>query len=787
MFKHQINMASVVAPIWFYTGNDRYNRQETFKEFQSPVQTIQIRGINFAGGGGSRNLSGTYSLLINDAIVATAPVETGFTHDFVDVDLSGFDDHTWLKIQVSSTNPLESCPPVFAFLNKNNTMVTDQPALCPITTSTKQLVDTTVNGFADYIWDWLPTSGRAQPQPFVMPVKEHFSEKLYHNNLNRENISINSKVDFHTKNISKNGVINTNNRQAYYWQDLVAKYPRVPCMDGPRGIGTVEFGTSIHHGRRGQFYVVTPWRFIRVDVDGTITTLAGWRHQGDLPRNYMCQMTGNNQTDLGGGLELVGDWSEIELAGGALGFHEAWGMAWDVPTLDIDESAPVIGPPANLVGFEHPHFADRPPSCIIADSQNNRLLKLTFPHDNHGPAVVTIFRDNLNDPWDVVYDQVKDEYLVSVRGDHQILALDRLTGDTKRIVLQGDNYAKVVPDSRFIQRTASLDVIRTQDCVAPEGLFILDRWLYFGSQAANEVRKFHLDTGELVKNVCRPWTGSNAGPAVVPKTHYIKLAVSDGTFFPKGAVFTTSWSLLNGFGFPECYIDGVQVNWKSNTGLYSTRGKGADHWDTLGYQSAVYVGNGCLVCTSSELGLTIITKAQADDPTVNQSKHDKGRRLYNKEYRVLYGAHVLNPHNLPLPWGVDENLDYYMEWATALPKPVIVPDPEPDPEPELTCEEELALLESGIEALQSEIAAKNDLLAAAQAVNESAMEAIVEMQGEIEEKDSQISALQSDIESKESLLEAQAADIAALQAQVIAGADLTELKAAWQLLNSKLG
>lgn len=84
----------------------------------------------------------------------------------------------------------------------------------------------------------------------------------------------------------------------------------------------------------------------------------------------------------------------------------------------------------------------------------------------------------------------------------------------------------------------------------------------------------------------------------------------------------------------------------------------------------------------------------------------------------------------------------------------IKPEPEPEEPPveEPTCEEELARLEGIIDAIEAQLADKDALIASLQGLNESMVNTIVGMQEEID---------------------AQGQTIAALQAQVAAGTDLT--------------
>jgi hypothetical protein len=195
-----------------------------------------------------------------------------------------------------------------------------------------------------------------------------------------------------------------------------------------------------------------------------------------------------------------------------------------------------------------PHV--RPIAVYIADSQNNRIVQIEWPtsassspNPGHGyPPVVTEFIPGLADPWDIVEHAEGDEFIISERVANRIVAYDK-AGQFKRVVLQHDplnpvecylNKGPRVMGLRGGDVTTRLEVARQHPVLGPEGLYILDGWLYFGSHALKQVRRLHLKTGEL-QVVCE----------VLHSSRFVKFAVSDGTFGPRGAVAIQTWSIMS--------------------------------------------------------------------------------------------------------------------------------------------------------------------------------------------------------------------------------------------------
>lgn len=455
-----------------------------------------------------------------------------------------------------------------------------------------------------------------------------FGNALPFGQLFRQDLVPTRSQNIRRPNRNKNGLVSTCNEQSYFFSSLVGKLPRQPLLDGPRGVGCVAMPTHIQVGRLGGAYVCDPWRLVKVATDGSVATLAGYRHK-DMGSYY----------DGPQELELVGDWSAIPEA--RRGFHELWGMTWDARTLPTDESAaPIDG--------EKPHLTG--PVCFLADTRNNRIVKLQFNKNNRNPPVVTEFVVGLDDPWDVVY--VDGLLYVSERKANRIASYSADTGAFVQTLLAGQGLA-TVPSNRTPVRNAgvTLDQVRAQACVLPEGLAYLDGWLYFGSKVMQQVKRINL-TSLAVEVVCAPFIDGNS--------NFVKIALSDGSFGPRGTVFTATWS-NNNFGYPEAFLPGgAKWNYYNYSETAPDCGRGGV-WTTLSYTSAMGVALGRMHCGSAAEGLVTISQALPSDPPVDTAKFNAGKNAYmDRGYHLVYGDRGNGYYGYALPWGVSDAIDYYL-------------------------------------------------------------------------------------------------------------------------------
>jgi hypothetical protein len=413
----------------------------------------------------------------------------------------------------------------------------------------------------------------------------------------------------------------------YFWHHFIGAKPRFPLLDGLRGVGSVSMPTHLQVGRNGKIYFTDSWRLGVVSPYGEVKTLAGYRHKS-TPSYW------EPEPDV----ELVGDWSAIPES--RRGFHELWGMAWDQRTLGTD-------PNAAPIGGEQPHVTG--PRAFVADTQNNRVCLITFSATSRdAPAKVTEFITGLADPWDVVCEN--GVLYVSERTAHRISAFDATTGARLRTVLQGQDMSGVNA-SRFPFKKASTTDIQTQNVVGPEGMTYQDGWLYYASRVMEQVKRVNvsstskpLGTVELVANV-----------TMDTNSQYAKIAISDGTFGPRGTVFVVTWSVLY-YGFPQAYLpNGTLWNYQ---GGYEEPGL---PYATNGYPCAVAVGAGKLVWGGAIEGLVMLSRKLASDPQLDHARYVRGEKEYiGRGYPLLYGHAGWGFYGIPLPWGQSGDMDYFL-------------------------------------------------------------------------------------------------------------------------------
>ncbi len=634
--------------------SSRYERYQRMVVLEGSSASLRFKRFNIAAGGTVLSIAaGQYQLLIDGVVFTTITQAAGLTTGTFTVNLNLIADG-WHIFEVKEVaNPSRSTAPWAMCVNKSGGVVTPS-ATIPVVAGSYDLT----HG-SDMVHAFLPNTFAPTPMPLVARTATHFSTAEPRTNLFRESIVVHrSDTNINRPSITADGVVGTFNYQNYTWQDVIRKYPALHLMDGERGIGSLMSPTHIMLDRHGGAYCADSWRVVRVSQTGKVTTRAGYRSSSP-PRHYTEQRNGD-------GLELVGDWSAIPVE--RRGFHETWGLAFDRDSLASD---PDGVPQFNSVNgqMELPHLNDV--RLFVTDTQNNRIILLTFAKDDfNAEPVVTEFKTGMSDPWDIVWEDGK--LYVSERQANRIVELDATTGEEIRTVVEGASIVTIGADRLVIRigattadQIAHMSTLRAEPVVLPDGLYFQDGWLYYGSVAQGEVRRVHLVTGEI-QVICRPTLVINNAN----ESAFIKFAVSDGTFGPRGTVFTTTWGNSGTFGFPEAWLPGTFNGTNATKWSYFLfsrgveRGKGnAGGWDAAGYPSSVGVGNGRMYCGSSEEGLYQFTKALPEDPTPNAAQLVSGRDKYKRRgYRIVYGDQGFGYQGLDLPFGEDDDIDAYLAW-----------------------------------------------------------------------------------------------------------------------------
>lgn len=619
---------------WLKTNSyDRYPAVEVLKPAASAVT---IYGYEL-GNVSHRVLSAsTYTLLINGVDSGQFVVPAGAKTATVQVDMSAHQDG-WVTFDLRDPATGESVIPWTAYLLRGET-ATDPRTLIEQANYDVFKHKPAVFRHGVVAAGWNPT-----PRPLTPPLREcpPITTLTTQAQLKRTHLVPwrGHNADSYRPNVRPDGIRHCLNPQPYAYFQMMADLPPFPLLDGPRGVGTVTMPTHLEVGKAsfpiteanqpyfpgsaigdewfvGNIYFCEPWRVGKVRASGEVVTLAGWRHA--YP---------------GGPLELVGDWSEISPE--RRGFLELWGIAWDerrnvrdpagIPSPDPRERGLIPHPP----GFGMVQF--------VVDSRRGTVYRLEYSPTSHfTPPKITEFITGLNDPFDVVADNARACLYVSERGGHRISAFDMDTGAHLRTMVDGAALSYTTPE-RLVRRLASIDMIRQQPCVGPEGLAYQDDLLLFGSVAMKQIRAVHVVTGavDIV----------DAEIKADDNSHFVKIALSDGTFGPRGKVFYSSWTSQNA-GHPM----GIPTNWSGQGGKGAYTGPGAP-WETLGYSAAVGVGRGRLVCGSSSEGLTVI-HAAASEPVISETQWAAWKKAW-----VADGMHLLHDwegfghFGLPLPWG----------------------------------------------------------------------------------------------------------------------------------------
>ena len=619
----------------------RYERFQRLIIWRGDSVSVSFKVQDLSGDGGGKVLpflGEAYPVTLDGNVVAEAKVEAGVQkHATVSFSVKNLPSG-WHVLDVVTPGS-ETAIPFAVYRLKHGEEIPQQQWMPSLTLSygirPKGLVRL----------EWVPAALNPKPCPIERGTYQHFSDAVKPEALWGNRILPVSGYNRRT-NRNADGILNTNTSMWYNWAGVVEKLPRYPLLDGPRGVGTIGSPThvSIGEGRLsrsdpdsplvGNLYVCDPWRVCRVTPSGHVTTLVGWRHKG-IPTYW--------EDDPLAGLELVGDWSSIPE--GERGIHETWGMAWRRASLETDLSAAPIPEEGN----QQPHITA--PVMFIPDSQNNRVLRVEFNARAHNlPPKVTRFID-AQDPWDCVSDY--GSLYVSERKSHRICEYDDTTGELKRVIVQGLPLAELDQHHR-VKRRADMATIQAEDVVAPEGLYLQDGWLYYGSVAMRQVKRVHLQTGEIEVVL------HNIGK--VGSEEFVKIALSDGTFGPRGTIFVCDWSVRSQ-GLPEAYLpDGSRWYYHGNPSVSNLPTGPASNIDGLGYSHCVGVFSGRMVCGSVQEGLTQFRLRQPDDPAIDRALYTAGvDRWMSEDLSLIYGIGGHGFYGNDLPWGYSPETDYYLE------------------------------------------------------------------------------------------------------------------------------
>jgi hypothetical protein len=595
---------------------NRYERLQSVIVVTAAKPQVKAFTCNFRAGGVKIpfGVDTTLTLTLDGKPVATADVKPNDNTVTFDVNLAAVPEG-WYLASIKGLDPGWSVLDYGVYVLKG---ATAQPhAVMPVTTASHELA---FDGQGLYQQAWVPTKHQPVTVPYPARSFPPFSTVPTRKDLVMTSLAVPRPDDLYRPALTKEGVWTTANRENYFAGVLERPTPILPMLDGPRGRGSIiapvhlELGTAAPNGvLRGNVYFIESWRIGKVTPDGTVVTLAGWRHK-DMASYW------NDPTSA----ELVGDWSTIPAS--RRGFAQPWGMAWDPRTLTINEMAA----PIPSEGHEKPHIFG--PTLYVSDTFYNRVLKIEFSATAHGvPPKVTEFATGLNEPWDVI--AVGVQLYVSDRKNNAIKVFDMDTGG----------------------------LVKTIPVVQPEGMAYLDGWLYYGSILTKSIRKRNLTTGQDILIADPSIPAAKFGYFIDNNSRYMKIAVSDGSFGPRGMVAYTTWSNRN-FGYPNL-IDG---NTGASIDFLSLKPgetfRGTNPLKLKSYSTAVGIGAGRMLFGTAEEGLHVVSQALPTDPVVDQKKYTAGMEQWQlKGYNLTHGPAGYGYYGLPMPWGESPEIDYFLK------------------------------------------------------------------------------------------------------------------------------
>jgi hypothetical protein len=503
------------------------------------------------------------------------------------------------------------------------------------------------------------------------------------------------------------GVRSSFQPHGYGFNVLANETPQLVMRDGPFGVGLIaslthcEIGTAAPVDGDGNTIVIEnryftdAWSMGKIRKTGEIKRMAGYRHD-----------------ELAGRI-LLGDWSRIEMAGKKLGFHETWGLAWDERSFTSQETHPPIPGERNL----RPHESGI--QAFVTDSQNHRVLSLKFDRYEHdSPPIVSVFMESQNDegqyapagwagadfqaglggdPWDCV---AKAGILyISERMRNRVSMWDIDTRTYIGNIIAGPEYTPTgfyagygnigyVQDGRhptndnddhWIRRTftkvsgysshwSNWQVVPTYvqqpDIIMPEGLYIMDNWLYVGSAVTGLVRRVDLTDNTLIETPFKFQPTSD-----IANSLYCKVTVSDGTFGPRHTVFAMTWE-KDAHSLPFTRIPQTEAQkasgepgdvWALSDAANVEMGRGPQ-WNSLGYTCGVGQYGGRLLVATADYGMFEISHYTAGDVALNDTLYAQGRDAFEANAgRLKYGIAGYRPwKGTALPWGESTAKDYYL-------------------------------------------------------------------------------------------------------------------------------
>lgn len=721
MVRRQLNLEKTVAFAKahdLYTPYDRYQRLLVLFGTQAQVKIIALN-LGSGQGGRATLLGTTYTLSADGVQVGSVNVPGGAFNATFTVDATRI-PQGWHLLEIGGGVDGEVGQPMWAFV-KHDAVIGEQP-FTPVSRgqyARSMSVTSDQEVWVKLPGRYNPVPKPITvPRTYVTP-----DPRLLRSGLNCEALIPVRFGDVHRPNVNVDGILSSFDYQDYFWSSLHAQKPIVACLDGPRGVGTacmithLALSTAAPNGvPRNVTYFSDPWRIGKITESGTITTLVGYRHRNGIIPHWEDDVTPSLEligdwsevpAERRGFWEIWGfAWDErtVTINEGAAPIPSENNERPHIlgPTLFVADtqrnrickvvfSAVAHGVPPKvtefITGLADPWevvYADRliyiterkAHRISVYDADTGAFVKVlvqgVVPSVGTFTAVAGNNLINLSTTTPLPLNSVvylgpaQDQVFPDGVATHTAYHVVSVSGNSARLSTYPGSVPPVLPRTngsgvvyqplayvdanREVNMVASTTMLQASPCVAPEGLFLQDGWLYFSSKAQAQVRRVRLNGTGL--EVVRPIH-------IDGNSKFAKLALSDGTFGPRGSTFTWTWSNAH-FGGPEMYDNtgrSIQPWWNLQTG-------GTGDWTThAGYGTAGAIGQGRMITANMLEGLTRVTKSQAGDP-VETAAVTAGRAEYlDRHLNLVHGPDGFGFYGLPLPWGLSSNIDAYLTFA----------------------------------------------------------------------------------------------------------------------------
>lgn len=594
----------IVAP-WYFGGGSAYDRFQTEQEITGPT-TFTVRAFD-----NGFLPAGALTLQADGVALATVNPSGNFPSANIAFTQAVYDAQSegWRCLGVAGPAVGTSID-YFVYIRKGATAAPQ--TLMPVCTSSYTLEQVLTNHKPEgYQRAMVPAAFNPTLQPLTPRLMPALTAPPSRDALVMTLLAPYHPEDEYRPNVSLTGVWNTANRQNYFYSDFSDAIPKWELLDGPRGRGTIicpmAIRPSLRPGGSAKEYVVEPWRVVVVGEDGAIRTLVGWRHNG-MP-NYW----GGAQN-----LEFVGVWDTSVPAAQRKPFRELWDMTWDQSTLATDPNAPPIG-------GEQPHLVG--PRMFLTDTQNGRIVDCRFsPTDRLAPPTLSVPITGLSEPWGC--ECIGNVLYVTERLGNKLNAYNK------------DTFA----------------LLWSLPINGATGLRYQDGFLFVGSLPDKKIYK--VDVASHAVSVFKDVTAF-----VNNNSLFINLAISDGTFGPRGMVAMVSWSNANQ-GYPNLFSpNGSEImSWQwAGTARPGLPWPGSGSEQALSYASAVGIGDGHMTWGTVQEGLYRASKALATDVQPSAGYAAGAAEYYAKGFHLTNGNRGFGFYGVPQRWGVSANIDAYLQ------------------------------------------------------------------------------------------------------------------------------